>query len=511
MIINNIAIVRTLNRSIWLKLKANKLVKTILCNKVIGINLDIDKEIISTRRFKVEGGWYSYKKNKTSLSTFPLSFTLNGKVNYKEAFLKLLYWSNSEAGQLMIGAKTLNLSLSDKQQESLLYPSHPIKAFVKIVFLSLRFWVKKTHEMDVVELLKDKIVFAIYSEADLILWKHLVRLFSVNEVVLLGLPGNKVGNNLQMFCDEGYRYFNANELPQLYNYKTKIICSRDRAKMNIQLAIVNNLKTINSYIGVAKLLINSGCKSLVVNAGENRFESHILEAEFQAADRYVFNTMNGVKYNTANNAGVKFTKWFIHDEPTKKVLLDVGVSENQLCVAGHLMEDEAALYVFSNSLKKDISFYNQKKVLFVCTSPSALAERLELINSLSKFVEKGFYVLWKDHPSITEDIPKLEGVEVLSNKFNKHVLYDAFLVSDYLIVSGSTVALEAQWFNLPSVTFEMGETMLYLVKENKVPHVKTIDELNNVLLSVDIRVNQKKSYTTSNVAKRYKEVISGYK
>jgi hypothetical protein len=503
MIFKDIAIVNVLTEDVWLKLK-KRLVKKIICINITAKIIPSDIEIITARLYKVDGEWYSHRQNKRWLEKMPPQFYKSSIILYKNVLLKLLFWSNSYAGRLIVGGNDLGADLNEKQVLKYLYPSSALKALLKSFYLKYSS-LKNQSESKPQEILASKWVFAFYSEADLTIWKNLIRQFKPSEVVIVRLPDAIDSSNtaLNKLESEGYVFFDAQEIPVTNHYNPKFVCTINRAKANIQLAVFNNLPSINQYISLSRLLIASASKGVIINAGENRFQSHVIEAEFKASKKPIFNTMNGIKFNTANNAGTNFTKWFVPDEGTKQELLKAGASEQELCIKGHLMEDDARNHRFSNLLQYDLAFYRTKKVMLICTSGHK--ERRDLLAYLPQFVSKGYYVLWKDHPSTSEEIAQSDTVEVMPNDFNKNRLYDALTVASVLIVSGSTVALEAQWFHVPTISYEIGDSLLYLVREGKIVHVKSIQELDASLLA--IKRYAKYESSTKNVAELYKEEI----
>lgn len=513
MIFGDIAIVKHLNGRTWNSLKHNKSVKKILCNKV---SCKVDsKKVVTSRRYRVEGGWFSYQQNQHWLSFFAESYLTRDVVNYKNAILKLLFWSNSSTGQLIVGAEKLGATICNANQIKLLYPSGTLKALIKCLFLSLN---KKTNVLSLKPegKFRGKLVFLVKSEADIILWQNLIKTFDKNEIVISNLPETNIDLDelLKSYKLDGYVSLVQQFVRKRIYFRPRLKYTLNRAKANIQLAIFNNLFQMNQYIHLAQKLIQSDCSGVIVNAGENRFESHILEAEFKAVNKPIFNTMNGVKFTTANNAGTDFTKWFVPDIGTKDILLEVGTPEKQISVAGHLMEDDARKHKFSGSLRYDSDFYKQRKVILICTSPSALKEREELLAWIERFNDNdNIYILWKDHPAMDSSLTKRLNVEVLPTLFDKNILYDALLVANCLVVSGSTVALEAMWFNVPTITFEEQEkSLLYLALNGDVTHAKSVKQLEEKIrlhifaqANVDSQINLENS-----VAKTYHELIKRY-
>jgi len=486
-------------------------VDQIICFKVdTDVNLPTKIKVSSVRDYKVLGGWLSDRENEKAIKKMPPKlYTYNG-ISFDKAMRKLSYWSNSTNAILLTGYENKNKAVSKKEKQKILYQNNVFKAFLKSIYVVL-LWKFSKAVTTSFKLEVNTIVFSVASDGDLVLWKELIQLFDPKEITLVILPEVKKIDNqlLSVYTSSKIDVIDLRGVSFRKVIHPRWYFFRQRGMANIQTGWLKEFKIINAYYALGTTLVASGCKALVVNAGENRFQSHILEAIFKHHGKYVFNTMNGIKFNTANNTAVNFTTWFVWDEAMREILTSCEVPLSMMKIKGHLMEDMARGYVFNNTLKHIQDYYDNKKVLFIATSPSAQDERNNLMKSIPAFINKGFYVLWKDHPVIDDDFQyEHDNFEKIGKDFNKETLYDALTVASLVIVSGSTIAIEATWFHVPVLTYEeSNESLLYLVKLGTVKQVRSIAELMEAEAAIKYENYNHPPSSTTSIAAAYKQEI----
>ena len=281
-----------------------------------------------------------------------------------------------------------------------------------------------------------------------------------------------------------------------------LACSK--GELHALLHIMKNWRKIQKEYAFALQLKALNLNALLVNEEENRYTGNLYSSVLKNSETSIVNTMNGVKAGEPNDSDVDFDHWAIWDSEMKKMLIEkANVPSERLKVIGHLQEDNIRNHQFANSIHSKASDLENKKVISVFSVADNRQEKLDLLDLIrKKYMDNSDYVilfrphpLEKNNPEILE-LSQHNNFEVIEYNFDnsKTTLYDQLLVTDLAIVFSSTIALEANWIGVPSVTLEYRkESILYFVDRKNISHISSLDELDNKLNEVQIRKDKFKA------------------
>ncbi|GAB4413801.1 MAG: hypothetical protein OHK0039_21090 [Bacteroidia bacterium] len=232
-------------------------------------------------------------------------------------------------------------------------------------------------------------------------------------------------------------------------------------------------------------------EALVLTAAENEGYGHLVARLARARGLATVNTMNGMKFATANNADTEFDAWLVWDKHMRRMLIDqCGLPSAQIVDAGgHLTEDRLHQHVFSGELPLTKEEIEQRPILTFASNRGLRQDKVDALTALYELMaaHPDWLMLYRPHPAeqpgdyfLPTDPALAERVRLVTytHTNNKSTLYDQFHVSKLAIVLASTVGLEAHWSGLPVITFEQSErSLLYCVDGQHFFHENTIEGL----------------------------------
>lgn len=229
-------------------------------------------------------------------------------------------------------------------------------------------------------------------------------------------------------------------------------------------------------------LIAFGIKKFFLAASENEGEGNVLCLIVQRHNGLIFNYMNGAKAREKINIHTYFTHWFMPNEVTQKLILSYcDVTEKQVPVIGHLLEEKAHNYKYQGSLDIFEEQLTNKKIIAFFTSTVFIKEQNDVLNFLVSYLSENsnLVVLIRKHPSDTRtEIIKHERIITLQD-FSKDLynisLFDLLFKADISISFSSTVSLQSTWFDLLTLNFDYAEeSVLPYVDNKRVLHINSI-------------------------------------
>ena len=309
-----------------------------------------------------------------------------------------------------------------------------------------------------------------------------------------------------------------NELGWKNNFQfLRLLFSESLHHLNIILSAKNRLKlAVAEYEALAK----SGVTGFLLNAGENEGEGMIAGMVAEKFKIKSFNFMNGTKFNDLMDQHTNFTHWFVHDEKLRDVLAATSNQKKQnFVVVGHLLEDKAHEHKYSKTLDKYAELLKGKKIIALFSSPLYNQEKVDVALLLNKFLNENndLVVLIRKHPSEKQDAGYTHERSIVLPDFKEKstaALFDLMQVAHIAISFGSTVSLQASWFNVPSANYEyLDKSMLYYIDQQKIYHFNKIsqlekfinDELNKPKVPVNAAISQ------LSVAFKMREYLLGQK
>ena len=285
---------------------------------------------------------------------------------------------------------------------------------------------------------------------------------------------------------------NVTALTDAGNFKASLIRKRWRqaamvADGELRNIIINRLANLYRLIAMYESLCSSGCKSILINAGENDGEGHVLA---QVARKYGVksaNFMNGTKAFDVVNQHSEFDYWFMHDETMQQLASKIySLTEDRLPVVGHLLEDIARNYTPGSLLESKGCKGNEQFVIAFFTSPLFFDENVNAYAAIETFSERYNNVVTfvKPHPHDKTFLwdksnPRIIRLDFRSEKVSsENVLFEMLSQSNCAVSIASTVAFQAAWFGIPSLTFEMGDSSRLPYTDGvRVTHVRNKEDL----------------------------------
>ncbi len=254
-----------------------------------------------------------------------------------------------------------------------------------------------------------------------------------------------------------------------------------RAPWDFKNAFVEAVYRLANHAVQFGRLCEAGVSTLLVTAGENEGESHVMCQVAHRRGVRTCNYMNGAKARESQNEHTLFDKWFMPDESTRNLVLSYcNVRPDQVPVTGHLLEELAFTYRYKNVLTPLPTRVQSTKVIGVFTSPLFVKEQEEVFALLEWYIAERpeVNVCIKRHPSENRQlkfkskrITEVRGVDTASPV---EELFDLILLSGVTISFSSTVSMQTAWFGVPAINYE--ET-----PESRLPYVdeKTIFHANS--------------------------------
>lgn len=286
--------------------------------------------------------------------------------------------------------------------------------------------------------------------------------------------------------------FNVIDLPQASNGNYSHLRkhwrkARKHLDSTMAYIVIGRLKNLHSLILQYENLCTSGCKSILINAGENDGEGHVLA---QVAKKYKVisaNFMNGTKAFDVVNRKAEFDFWFMHDETMQELAVrEYGLHKNNLPVVGHLLEDVAKAHRNTGLLQNKGLNSSYRFVIAFFTSPLFFEENVEAYAAIQEFISQypDAVAFVKPHPHDKTFLWDRNDPRIIRLDFRNEgatseaVLFDMLSASDCSVSIASTVSFQASWFGIPSYTFETDEvSRLPYTDGKRVIHIRTKKEL----------------------------------
>ncbi|MGX5586061.1 CDP-glycerol glycerophosphotransferase family protein [Bacillus thuringiensis] len=173
------------------------------------------------------------------------------------------------------------------------------------------------------------------------------------------------------------------------------------------------------------------------------------------------------------------TKQVVYGKYEEAWYLQKGVSESQIEILGHPRYDEIfdRVYMDKKNLFNKLKIDPSTKVVFIATQPFKTSFYTELTEKLVK--DKNITVIIKPHPwekgrNLVGEYIKLSNlypnVKYITNEVN---MYDVILHANLVVISNSTVGLEAMLLDIPVVVYKS------LLEERDYKYYDTLDWLVN--------------------------------
>ncbi|ARJ22189.1 CDP-glycerol glycerophosphotransferase family protein [Bacillus sp. ISL-8] len=173
------------------------------------------------------------------------------------------------------------------------------------------------------------------------------------------------------------------------------------------------------------------------------------------------------------------TKQVVYGKYEEDWYLQKGSSESQIEIVGHPRFDDIfnRTYMDKKELFKTLKIDPTTKVIFIATQPFKTSFYIELTEKLVK--DKNITVIIKPHPwekgrNLVEEYIRLSklypNVKYITNEVN---MYDVILHANLVVISNSTVGLEAMLLDIPVVVYKS------LLEDRDYKYYDTLDWLVN--------------------------------
>lgn len=510
MIINNTLIVKKLTQDVVLKALAKKI--TSIVYQYESGNLDIPEGIrlIRSLDYRIPAGWWVRNIYKKEIDKLPEYWNSSNGFSFNNTYKKITFWSYQ-----MLSQQAYAVKVNECDSESKLIKLIFNKSYLGSVVVILLKWAKNRGlKSKCIErkILQKQIVFVVKDFEDIELSLTLIKSIPENKRIIVLEPKHCISTNqLQAITSHEIKVTEAGLMKVKKHIPLPFLGSK--ISLNIQRNIYNQLKLLNTYVSFGKWLKVQNPKAIVFNAAENRPELHLVSEYLMKNNIRTYNTMNGIKAKTANNADVLFTKWFVWDKKMADILRDCEYPQDNMEIVGHLAKDYALAHTFKDTLHFDETYYKHKKVVSFFSINTEIDEKKDVYQLLNSLKEE-YHVLVREHPAYVNKDEKYYGqftcnYELVDTTMSKQSLYDMLLVSDLVIVLGSTVALEATWFKVPVLTVEYKqESILYCADDDEIKHIKSKKELVEQFKKLPLKlVQQEKSEKSESVAALYKSAL----
>lgn len=510
MIINRTLIVNQLNQNDVVMAESSGINSIVYQHIKNGTHIPPTIKLIRSTDYRIPAGWWLRSIYKEIIYALPSRWVITEDCNLTNAFCKISYWSFNSRAQQAYALRNNGLATERKLKKHLFQENK----YISMIILILKWFKLRTKKYQFVKsnLPQNQLVFFAKSNADVELWINLISNLASNKVVVVLDPMHNLNNfflnNLKnksiTVINAGMESVSCLAPFPFFSKAESIILQRN---------LYNQLPLLSKYFATVKWLIKCKPIGVVFNAAENRPELHLMSDVLMRNNIKTHNTMNGIKAKTANNADVLFTKWFVWDEKMASILKDCEYPENNLEVAGHLAKDYALAHKFESTLDFDLEYYKAKKVISFFSINTEIDEKKDVYQLLNTLDDE-YHILVREHPSYLGMDEKYYNhltcnFELVDTTKSKQSLYDTLLVSDLVIVLGSTVALEATWFKVPVLTVEYkSDSILYCVDDVNIRHIQSREELIRALKKPLIKqIEKENEHRLETVAELYKTAL----
>lgn len=459
-------------------------------------------ELYPVLTFNEPGSWKAHHANQEALqalrSKFPRLFSWND-YDFFHAYSKFLLWININQSIL---EEAVNDALKTYNKASVTWHRTPprisrLKNFILVALYFLRSLLPgRSAPAQILSHPKNPYVFCLSHSSVLIFWKYLLKSFNKNEVSICAFnTTDEIYRQIEeevkkddidlcrMSAASGkwYPFFN------IFSLKLRHVIALRH--------VIEQYSAFVSFADIADRTFTGNNRALILAGMENSQIGNLFCEVAHAKGIKVFNTMNGHKTCTANNAGVDFDKWFVWSERMKDMLeTGCGVKPGIVYNTGlHLIQDKLAEHEFQGSLPIRPEIVNTRKIISIFTSPFLTPDEKAVIEYCMALVAASdeYYLIIRPHPRLSfkrikevigsGDESKVSIIDVSKGE-PRTTLYDQFCITHLSITFASTVALESKWFGIPTVTYEpTASSALYDVDNKLLFHASNINQLEELI------------------------------
>jgi len=483
-----------------------------------------DVEIRSVLKYNISGSWNAHRNGEKILdqieSQNPKLFKYKN-YNLREAYLKMIVWEDYGEGILREAIKAEN------GKETLVYrycPGNQYFLKIKNIIWIFRNRFRKKQDRGKLNLKKFKhdITVLLFGGSQLEFLKNLCNGLAESGGLSIHIL-NSTENNIIEIGKENIEFSNSEESKP---FRVEFLLRYILSNVKYYRILVQHYYQFANFIDDIECRIGNNTRAFVLNAMENSWHGHLVceIAKKNSLQKIVtFNTMNGAKFGSANNANVKFDHWFVWSKGMRQVLeQQCKISADTMVqIDDHLTQDVITRYKYKNSLSISETDLKGKKVVSIFLSIHIFPETREVLLVAETLVEKfDAYIIIRTHPRFVDygglksSLSKIPSENLMiinsSKQKSKELLYDQILLSNVAIVFASTVAYECKWFNVPAITYEKNSSPVLPDLDKKyISHAKNEDELISTILELFERKKENKLEPTHAVEK-YVQYINNH-
>jgi hypothetical protein len=518
----NVAIVHTINTTVLKKLEAKKI------NAVIYSAIDPDinpadiknVQLINIFDDFVNASHFSFNYNKQKLDSIrkkiPGLFQFKG-YDLSHALEKDLFFGRLHVNAIQFQIKKLD-SPTTRYFDYYSRPRHiKLTALFKRLFLGKNFLYQFVLPDDQQKISPDTIAFRINSLELIELYGDLIPKLKGRSILSFQ---NSVNGNSEKTDQTLRRFFKLNIKSTVkasgknkINFKTRVRLFLMSSDCDFTNVLTDSLFKLINHTEEYEKLMARGVRKLFVAGAENEGEGNVITSVAKKYGCVTYNYMNGAKAKDEHNVHTYFDYWFMPNLTTKDMILSYcNVTNEQLPVTGHLLEEKAHNYKYSGTLDYLNQKIQGKKVISVLTS-FYLKEQTDVLNFLAEYIDKkeNYIVLVRKHPSdkgkekVTH--PKIIYLQKTETGTPFQNLFDFLSISDITISFSSTVSLQSSWFMIPTLNFAYSAvSMLPYVDDKTIMHVNSLERLNELLNKYlaeknDPQINRSFSSASDNIIK----------
>lgn len=487
--------------------------------------------------------WYVYDRNlaiATAIkSIFPQLFAYKG-YDLTNAILKYLFWAVQGSATALPEAFHAYEKRFPGEYEVIPLDKQSPLALLKQYARLFDFWLRSAKgvkkSQPAVHLASDypKASYLIVVDSPLLvmIWDKLIQEFDPEETLILLYPNERafwpdfdaVADTIANWEQLGFRISRLDARASYRDAFSSVMPAKVKpAHAEVTKLILSKQGHFQSFIDSFEQVISHvSPKIVLVNAAENTWEGH-LYCQLAAQKGFkVVNSMNGTKDAGANNARTEFDLWLVWDERMQKILVEgCDLPARQLYNGrGHLMQDVLAEHKYSGTLDPLLAGFHQPEIISFCSIAGTPLNKVRVLDAIYELLlqRPELLVLYRPHPAEKEidyylpetaELRKRVRVVRYDKSTIRKTLFDQFLLSDIVIVTGSTVGIEATWAGTPAITFEEKPTSsLYCVDGKTLFHERSAEAVKARILTIleqDLKKKMDKQLGT--VAGRYANII----
>ncbi len=489
-------------------------IDTVVCNENRVKNLPENIKVINAEIYRIEGTWKAYEFNNSILNriwkSYKSKFSIRS-IDIRPAASKWMYWTNFRIGALEVCIDK-EFAGADIVRQSSFQAGSKLKEIVKYfkIFAENNLKALRSRKPDINFEIhgSPRIALLVNNDFEIILYRYIIDYLKEEQIIIF-----HYGN-----IDFQHEYINKSNI-QLIDL-SKISCFAkqalmlpfvlDKTALSMSNILFQNWHSLSSEIARYEFMKDTGIQKILINVGENMPLRNLMKPVF-GEQIQVLNTMNGLKSGEAHDADINFDKWFVWDTEMKDLLVrDCHLNPETLIVSGHLSEDHIRHHQFENTIKLDLSYVKDKKIITVFSVRGNRKEKVDAFHLLYKMLNDNpdWFIIVKPHPLEKKSDyiwPEFKNPNVIyvdeQLKNSKSALYDLLHISDLSLVFGSTVALESSWVKTPCITFEYRSvSFVHTVNTEYISHIDSIDMLKDRLTDLKKCQKSKDSLNSTSVS-----------